>query len=331
MPGKETRPMVSVVIPVYRTEDFLEDCVASVLEQDYENLEILLVDDGSPDGCPGLGEAGGEFVLFLDSDDLLNGPGTVGKLMDAALGEQADVAAGSYRRFQGERFGPVNRHHLRGGAYAETADFRLRAFLTEGHLIWDWGKVYRKAFLLQNELWCGTQLYMEDKLRNMMLCACEPRYAFVDDCVNLYRIRPESITRQRRDHALMRDWIYVAETFRRYLDGRPERFEDLLAFHVFSGIFTIGRQPLEKGAGGCRESAALLREYGKNELVRRMARALARGKYLKGVRSPAWRGLVRAGSLLFCLRAYRLTALGILLLRGLGTERKESRLRSGEP
>ena len=364
MAGKEVLPKISVVIPVYRAEAYLEACVTSVLEQNYKNLEILLVDDGSPDGCPalcdryaeeyeqvrvvhqknqgpgparntGLREAQGEFVLFLDSDDLLDGPGTIERLMETAIEEQADIVTGNYRRFQGERFGPVNRHHLRGGEYTNTADFHRRGFLTEGHLISDCGKIYRRTFLLRNQLWSGPQLHMEDKLRNMMCCACEPKYAFVEDCVYLYRITENSITRQHREKILEleRDWIYVAETFRRYLDERPqsERFEDLLAFHVFCGVFTIGRQPLESGAGGYRESAGILREYGENDLVRRTLWALACGRYLKGVRSPAWKALMRGGSILFCLRAYRLTALGIFLLRGLGTERKESHLESEEP
>lgn len=357
MTSKEEFPKISVVIPVYRTEAYLGACVASVLDQDYTNLEIVLVDDGSPDGCPalcdryageyeriravhqenqgpgtarntGLREARGEFVLFLDSDDLLNGPEIVRKLMDKVLEERADIVTGNYRRFQGDCFGPVNRHHLQGGEYVKTADFHFRGFLTEGHLLWDWGKVYRKAFLLQNELWCGRQLFMEDKLRNMMCCVCEPRYAFVDDCVYLYRIRENSITRQHRVVELERNWIYVAEAFHRYLEKcpQPERFEDLLAFHVFCGIFTIGRQPLQGGLRGRGESAVLLREYGKNALVRQKLLALARGTYLGGIRSPAWKLLLRTGSILFCAGAYRLIVWGIFLLRGLGTERKESRL-----
>lgn len=91
-------PLVSVIIPVYKVEKYLDKCVKSVLSQTYQNLEVILVDDGSPDGCPrlcdeyelkdqrvrtihkpngglsdarniGMKSSTGECLLFVDSDD----------------------------------------------------------------------------------------------------------------------------------------------------------------------------------------------------------------------------------------------------------------------
>ena len=47
-------PLVSIIVPVYKVEAFLDRCVESLLAQSYENIEIILVDDGSPDACPGM-------------------------------------------------------------------------------------------------------------------------------------------------------------------------------------------------------------------------------------------------------------------------------------
>lgn len=90
--------LISFILPIYKVEKFLHECIDSVLAQTYQNLEIILVDDGSPDKCPqicdeyagqdnrirvihqensglsaarnaGLRAATGEYVIFLDSDD----------------------------------------------------------------------------------------------------------------------------------------------------------------------------------------------------------------------------------------------------------------------
>lgn len=94
-------PLISIIVPVYRVETYLERCVESLLAQTYENLEIILVDDGSPDRCPGICDsyaekdrrvhvihqenaglsgarntgieaAGGDYLAFVDSDDYVS-------------------------------------------------------------------------------------------------------------------------------------------------------------------------------------------------------------------------------------------------------------------
>ena len=46
-----SNPLISVIVPVYKAESYLEKCVNSIINQTYKNLEIILVDDGSPDKC----------------------------------------------------------------------------------------------------------------------------------------------------------------------------------------------------------------------------------------------------------------------------------------
>ena len=93
-------PLVSVIVPVYNVERYLRHCVNSILIQTYHNLEVILVDDGSPDNCPkicdeyakadarvkvihknngglsdarniGMQAASGDYLMFVDSDDWL--------------------------------------------------------------------------------------------------------------------------------------------------------------------------------------------------------------------------------------------------------------------
>ena len=158
--------LVSVIIPIYKKEDVLDRCVASVLAQKYKNLEVLLIDDGSPDACgsmcdawaakdnrikifhqenqgvsaarnKGLSEAAGDFITFVDADDVLDGD-----FLSALLQQFADDSI----------------QVVIGGNRSAKKPFCLRLDSKSAvRLMFDddnfgvniWGKVYR-ASLLQN-------------------------------------------------------------------------------------------------------------------------------------------------------------------------------------
>ena len=117
-------PLVSVIIPVYEVEDWLDKSVRSVLNQTYQNLEIILVDDGSSDNCPaicdelakedsrikvihkqnqgpsdarnkGVESANGDLIMFLDSDDWIAHE-TIEQLLCLLVEYDADIAECSY-------------------------------------------------------------------------------------------------------------------------------------------------------------------------------------------------------------------------------------------
>ena len=122
---------VSVIVPVYNVEQFLSRCVESIVRQTYTNIEIILVNDGSPDASPslcdkyakrysnvrvihkangglssarlaGFREVAGEDVLFVDSDDYIE-PTMVEDLMGSIKDNNADLAICGYNTVRGDR------------------------------------------------------------------------------------------------------------------------------------------------------------------------------------------------------------------------------------
>ena len=125
-PRPESRRTISIIVPVYKAERFLNACIASILAQTFTDFELILVDDGSPDSCPalcdaaaakdsrirvihkknggqstarnaGLDAAHGEWIAFVDSDDTIT-PDYCAKLYAAVQATGAQMAVCNYRQ-----------------------------------------------------------------------------------------------------------------------------------------------------------------------------------------------------------------------------------------
>lgn len=342
--------LVSIVVPVYKTEKYLEDCMRSILKQDYPALEILLIDDGSPDNCPalcegyaaaqenvsvihqenkglglsrntGMNAAHGKYVFFIDSDDCLDGASAIRLLVEKAEEKKADITVGCYRRFNDSGFRQVNRHHLHGGKYTRTVDFRFNGFYRYGHLAHNWGQLYRKEFLDAYDLRCRAYPFTQDKAHNMDCYVYKPRYAFIEDSIYLYRVNEESVTFRYKEN-LMPVWIAIAADFNEFLKTRgiKEDYGDWIDLHLFFGSFFLVKQELQFRKHGIREGIRVMRKYGEEPLVRKAMAELAKGKYLREISAVSWRIMIRGAAVLFHMHGYGLFTAAIALLRKLGVD-----------
>lgn len=131
MMKQENQAVVSVIIPVYNICDYIQKCVKSVLEQSYEKLDVILIDDGSSDGsgqiCDllaqkdsrirvfhqdngglsaarnvGINEAKGDYLVFVDGDDWID-EDMIELLLKYSICEDADIVECSYRNIYNDR------------------------------------------------------------------------------------------------------------------------------------------------------------------------------------------------------------------------------------
>ena len=180
---------LSIVIPIYNAERWLKDCIDSILTQDYQDYEIILIDDGSTDGsgeiCEsfatednrikvlhiengglgnarnvGIENAKGEYILFVDADDEISKT-----CISSLLHQEADLQVGATLRTyktRTERFGPECKKYY---DHTEKTSF-LNEYLPHFvYLDWSHSKMFKLSVINDNGIRYNTKRFIpEDKL-----------------------------------------------------------------------------------------------------------------------------------------------------------------------
>lgn len=219
-------PMVSVIVPVYNAEKYLQRCIDSILSQTYGNFELLLIDDGSTDGSHGiccqnavrdcrvkvicqencgvsaarnhgLEEAAGNYLCFVDSDDWIDHC-HIEKLVSKMEG--CDCVCTGYTRGDAE-----NRLENRRIDLLNIQGTELDSFFANGFIHPCWNKMFRKTIIEENKIRFDTDIQIsEDSLfcleylrhaRTLMLVdACTYHYWYDANEVSLSKkINPNAI------------------------------------------------------------------------------------------------------------------------------------------
>ena len=237
---------VSVIIPVYKAEDYLRECVDSVLAQTMSDLEIILVNDGSPDRSGeimteyaarypdkirtitlenggqgrarnfGIDIARGDFLSFIDSDDYIE-PETYALMLEAAEREQADIViCDMEKRYDDER---------REYVHAALQDDPLAAAGSSSN------KIFRRS--LVGDIRFPVGLWYEDFAFSAKLMMISRKTVFVEKPLYIYRCGQTS-TMNNNNARKNLDIIAIMEEIRTFSEkgGYRDGFEFLLINHV---------------------------------------------------------------------------------------------------
>ena len=223
--------MISVVVPIYKIEKYIKRCVDSILAQDYKDIEIILVDDGSPDNCPeicneyaakdsrvkvihkkngglisarkaGLAAASGEYACFVDGDDYIE-PDMYEHIADAIKETGADCVITQFFYSYPDREQP-SEYLLNKPFYSreeiEKEIFPVMLFTPPFYSFGIypncWTKVFRTEILKRHLNDVDNRIRLGEDAAFTYACIMEcGSLAFVDKPLYHYRVNPESMTK----------------------------------------------------------------------------------------------------------------------------------------
>ncbi len=241
-------PLVSVIIPVFNAEPYLEQCILSVLAQTLQDIEVIAVNDGSTDDSGaildriaaadgrlrvfhrtnhgvssarnfGLNNARGAFIGFVDADDWIE-PEMLGQMYETVMHTQSDWVVCNVSIHEADG---TTRNRL--PFEDQTIDVPtcrpelLRRFMRFNFDYANWNKLYKAEIIHQNKIRFDETMFLwEDLLFNLTYLLWSEKAVLIDKAFYHYRVQPASITHQGKD-SLIRQYNKLYERYMLMLSG----------------------------------------------------------------------------------------------------------------
>lgn len=226
-------PLISVVVPVYNVEQYIRECVDSIISQTYYHLEIVLIDDGSLDNCPeicdeyvkkdgrikvvhqkngglakarnvGIENSNGVYITFIDSDDCV-ASNYIEILYRGLIENDADISIASFRSFEKNNTAVIEDRSYLFTAISKKKCFEIYTSISTNPFVSAWNKLYKRN-LFSNIRFPEGKLY-EDAFTTYKIFDIAQKIVFSSSVLYFYRLNPDSIMGQsfRKKHLEMID------------------------------------------------------------------------------------------------------------------------------
>ena len=261
--------LVSVVLPIYNVEKYLAFCIDSVIEQTYQNIEIILVDDGSTDTCPqicdqykekdnrikvihkkngglsdarneGLKNAKGKYICFIDSDDFI-APNYITTLYRLIKKYQTDIAVCNFKRVQDSNFPAKQDEKIEEKVYTgkEMIENIYRKSIYQQTIV-TWNKMYNIDLFRNIKFPYGKQ--HEDEFTTHLLYYISAKVVMTSEVLYYYRYVPTSIMNQSFKMKRLDGIEALEERMKFFLEHNEEklyhltliRYESVLMIHYMN-------------------------------------------------------------------------------------------------
>lgn len=243
MEDKKNKVLLSIIIPVYKVEAYIDQCIRSILQQNSDELEIVLVDDGSPDKCPeicdkyafqcnnitvihkengglvsarkhGIQKAKGTYITFVDSDDWV-ADGYFSRIIEIAKRYSPDIiAVNNHYKVEIDGKTITSGESKKEGLYRrETLEKEVFPELLYKEPFYSFGvtpalclKTMKKELLIESIRDVPDQISMgEDVCTSFPAILLAETVYFADICGYYYRMNPTSITHKYDKNAVERN------------------------------------------------------------------------------------------------------------------------------
>lgn len=266
---------ISIIVPIYNVEDYLEECLKSIYAINNLNIEVILVNDESPDNChviidnyqqlypsktrvfnrkngglsaarnSGTDIAQGKYILFVDSDDYIN-PLAVNELFKCAESTEADIVTGDiitfWDRLEERVFEeltlpePLKNNHYNGIGFLESC------FQHDFKRLNCWNKLYRKRFLQENHIKFIEGILFEDVPFAFSCFLKAKKVIATSSLLYYYRQRPNSIMSNQKQRS-SNDRLFIVNNALEKLKAHNYTkgcFDDYLCYLVWENAYGSG-------------------------------------------------------------------------------------------
>lgn len=216
--------LISVILPIYRVENYLMQSIESLIKQSYKNIEIILVDDGSPDNCPdicdqyaladsrikvlhkknggvssarnaGLKASSGTFIYFMDPDDLLT-PRFLEYMYQTMITEDCDMVVCAFTSDEQQFQRACSRNVLCEKTTIGKKELLKKIAFSTDIAGYTWNKLFKRSLI--GELSFDESVHMnEDQLFTLQYASRVKKATLIQDSLYYYRVLDTSAMNQK--------------------------------------------------------------------------------------------------------------------------------------
>ena len=264
---------LSYIVPVYNVEKYIKKCIESILAQTFDDYEIILVDDASPDNCPricdeyaerypdiikvihqknkglagarnsGLRQAEGDYIYFFDSDDYFINDG-IAEIYKKAAECDADILQNSFVMLnERDSSQKIVRSVFETDIVYNNSEMQKKVCVstTERSTIFVWRNIYKRSFLEKNNILFDENLRMiEDSPFDTLAFLKAEKFVSADKPIYAYRVRQDSLQRKKYvenyDKIMNYQWSLKLKYYGEFSDDDELFYKDIAEFTIKTNL-----------------------------------------------------------------------------------------------